>query len=120
MAGIEQINQALTQVDQVTQFNASNAEESASASEELFGQVRRLKTLVTRFRLANKSAAGEEMSELNVNDLIEALDPAEVSAPATKKVKKSKSNGKNKKNGKSKKVQPSKLIALDDSGPGEL
>ena len=36
--GIDQINTAMTQMDQVTQQNAANAEESASASEELNAQ----------------------------------------------------------------------------------
>ena len=36
--GISQINSAITQMDQVTQANAANAEESASASQELNSQ----------------------------------------------------------------------------------
>ena len=36
--GIEQITKAISQMDQVTQSTASNAEESASASEELSAQ----------------------------------------------------------------------------------
>ena len=36
--GIQQINQAVTQMDSITQNNAANAEESASASEELSAQ----------------------------------------------------------------------------------
>ena len=36
--GIDQINQAVAQMDSITQTNAANAEESASASEELSAQ----------------------------------------------------------------------------------
>lgn len=49
--GMDQINQSLGQIDQVTQNNAANAEESASASEELSGQAQRLRELVSHFKL---------------------------------------------------------------------
>jgi len=44
--GIEQINQAVTQMDSVTQSSAANAEESASASEELSAQADELNAMV--------------------------------------------------------------------------
>jgi methyl-accepting chemotaxis protein len=44
--GIEQIGTAVTQMDKVTQANAASAEESASASEELFAQARELGDMV--------------------------------------------------------------------------
>lgn len=44
--GIEQINKAILQMDQVTQNTASNAEESASASEELNAQAESMKEAV--------------------------------------------------------------------------
>jgi methyl-accepting chemotaxis protein len=44
--GIEQINQAVGQLDHITQANAANAEESASASEELSGQAEELNGMV--------------------------------------------------------------------------
>lgn len=44
--GIEQVNGAVAQINKVTQRNAANAEESASASEELSGQGRNLNALV--------------------------------------------------------------------------
>ncbi|MFW5784754.1 MAG: methyl-accepting chemotaxis protein [Chitinispirillaceae bacterium] len=44
--GIDEINSAVAQMDQVTQSNASNAEESASASEELSAQAKELKEMV--------------------------------------------------------------------------
>ncbi|MBK1879165.1 methyl-accepting chemotaxis protein [Pelagicoccus mobilis] len=45
-AGIAQINKAVTQMDHVTQSNASNAEESASASEELHAQAEAMNRIV--------------------------------------------------------------------------
>ncbi len=44
--GIDQINTAVAQMDQVTQTNAANAEESASASEELSSQAQSLNAMI--------------------------------------------------------------------------
>ena len=44
--GIEQINTAVTEMDQVTQQNAANAEETASASEEMYAQTEQMKAIV--------------------------------------------------------------------------
>lgn len=44
--GIEQIGTAVTQMDKLTQANAANAEESASASEELAAQAKELGEMV--------------------------------------------------------------------------
>jgi methyl-accepting chemotaxis protein len=48
--GIEQINTAITQLDQVTQSNSASAEESASAAEELDAQAASLKDMVGKLR----------------------------------------------------------------------
>ncbi len=48
--GIEQINTAITQMDQVTQSNSASAEESASAAEELDAQAASVKDMVNRLR----------------------------------------------------------------------
>jgi methyl-accepting chemotaxis protein len=44
--GIGQVNEAVSQMDKITQGNAANAEESASASEELSAQAREMAELV--------------------------------------------------------------------------
>jgi methyl-accepting chemotaxis protein len=44
--GIDQVNTAVAQMDKVTQQNAANAEESASASEELSAQAESMKEVV--------------------------------------------------------------------------
>ncbi len=46
--GIEQVNTAIAEMDKVTQSNAANAEESASASEELSAQAKELDEMVGR------------------------------------------------------------------------
>ena len=49
--GIEQVNKAMVEMDQVTQRAAANSEESSSAAEELAGQAQELMSLVSRFKL---------------------------------------------------------------------
>ncbi|WP_343724758.1 methyl-accepting chemotaxis protein [Herbaspirillum huttiense] len=49
--GIEQVNLAITQMDEVTQQNAALVEEAASASQSLSHQTRQLSDLVGVFRL---------------------------------------------------------------------
>jgi methyl-accepting chemotaxis protein len=51
--GAEQITQAITQLDQVTQQNASTSEQSAASSEELAAQAQNLQTLISRFKISN-------------------------------------------------------------------
>jgi methyl-accepting chemotaxis protein len=48
--GIQQINNAMSQMDKVTQGNAASAEESASAAEELDAQAETMKDLVAQLR----------------------------------------------------------------------
>jgi methyl-accepting chemotaxis protein len=50
-AGIGQVNIAVSQLDQVTQQNASLVEEAAAATESLKGQADALLVLVSRFRI---------------------------------------------------------------------
>ena len=58
--GVGEINTAVGQLDSVTQSNAANAEESASASEELSGQARELKGLVNVLGCIIKGGRVEE------------------------------------------------------------
>jgi methyl-accepting chemotaxis protein len=52
-AGISQVSDAMTQLDQVTQQNAALVEESAAAAASLQQQARRMVELVTMFKLDN-------------------------------------------------------------------
>jgi methyl-accepting chemotaxis protein len=65
--GIEQINQAISQMDNVTQQNASLVEEAAAASEALQDQAAKLAGLVSVFQIDDRATA-----------------PAPASAPAPK------------------------------------
>ena len=55
--GIAQVNTGLSQIDQVTQQNTANAEQSAASALELSSQAEQLRQLLTRFRLREGGAA---------------------------------------------------------------
>jgi methyl-accepting chemotaxis protein len=55
--GIVQITAAVDQMNQVTQQNAANSEESAAAADELSGQAAGLRELVARYRLSDMGVA---------------------------------------------------------------
>jgi methyl-accepting chemotaxis protein len=51
-SGIEQVNKAVTQMDQVTQANASQTEEMSGTAESLAGEAGKLQLLVGQFKLS--------------------------------------------------------------------
>lgn len=55
--GINLVNQAVTQMDQVTQQNASLVQEAARAASDLVGEAQRLREAVEVFRLSSENAA---------------------------------------------------------------
>jgi methyl-accepting chemotaxis protein len=55
--GIEQVNQAITQMDEVTQQNAALVEEAAAAATSLEEQGRQLSQAVSFFDIANARGA---------------------------------------------------------------
>jgi methyl-accepting chemotaxis protein len=60
--GISQVSDALGQIDHVTQSNTANAEETASAAEELSSQSQQLRQALERFRF--KDAGDEELESV--------------------------------------------------------
>jgi methyl-accepting chemotaxis protein len=60
--GVEQINLAVSNMDQVTQSNAANAEESAAAGEELSAQARELQDMVVELTAMVKGAGAASSS----------------------------------------------------------
>ncbi|WP_432261687.1 methyl-accepting chemotaxis protein [Cupriavidus sp. TMH.W2] len=75
-SGIEQVNQAVAQMDEVTQQNAALVEEAAAAAGALEEQAGRLQAAVATFRLAAEDARAERFDVL----------PAAVAAPVPGKV----------------------------------
>ncbi len=111
--GIDQINKAVTEMDKVTQQNAANAEESASASEEMNAQAMQMKqvagSLVTLVNGgtngSNGKGAGDSASrgmEDPKTNLVRAL-----ARVVPGKVHKAASLAR-------KEVQPGKIIPLDE------
>jgi methyl-accepting chemotaxis protein len=60
--GIEQVNTAVTQMDGVTQANASQTEEMSSTAEALSGQAQQLMDVVRRFKLDSNGSTGAPSS----------------------------------------------------------
>ncbi len=104
--GIEQVNIAITDMDKVVQQNAANAEESASASEEMNAQAEQLREYVSQLGMLitgkkenNVSTGGEKK--------------------ATPVVRRSKSSGLGKKKmliHNPKEVRADQVIPFDDEG----
>jgi methyl-accepting chemotaxis protein len=66
--GIEQIGSAVTEMDKLTQSNASNAEESAAASEQLYAQAKELSDMVgILIGIVKGSGAGTEAAASGSN-----------------------------------------------------
>jgi methyl-accepting chemotaxis protein len=70
--GVAQINQSLTQVDQVTQRNASAAEELAATAEEMAAQAESLQSLVEFFRIGRDERKGMKPAQAapRVNQIV--------------------------------------------------
>ena len=58
--GIEQVNKAMVEMDQVTQRAAANSEESSSAAEELAGQAQELSSMVAKFKLNSRNVPSQK------------------------------------------------------------
>lgn len=66
--GVDQVNTAVSQMDKVTQANASGAEESASAAEELAAQAQAVKGMVNELvAMVGGSKAGQAGAPNNAN-----------------------------------------------------
>ena len=88
-AGIEQVNQAIGQMDQVTQQNAALVEEAAAAAESLNEQAAKLAEAVSVFKLDSIAAAAVPTKKVNVNARVASHGaPANraIAAPAAKKI----------------------------------
>ena len=68
--GIVQINSAVTQMDQVTQRNAANAEEGASAASELHSQATALKQTVQQLTALLQGSQNKPATTANENSTV--------------------------------------------------
>ena len=68
--GIEQVAQAVSQMDQVTQQNASLVEEAAVATEQLANQADHLSSRVAVFTLEEHEVARHESAQLQIAPVV--------------------------------------------------
>ena len=64
-AGIDQVNNAITSMDEVTQQNAALVEQAAAAAESLVEQAIQLSDVVSVFKLNNASGSGDNRRAVN-------------------------------------------------------
>lgn len=55
--GVQQVSEGLSQIDDVTQRNTANAEETASSAQQLSAQTSQLRQLLARFQVRDRNAA---------------------------------------------------------------
>jgi methyl-accepting chemotaxis protein len=83
--GIQQVNNAMNQMDKVTQGNAASAEESASAAEELDSQAETMKDLVGELRKLVGGSPNIEEAHANIRTKpTHPISPKQSSRPAGK------------------------------------
>jgi len=75
--GIDQVNQAVTSMDETTQQNAALVEEAAAAAESLVDQANQLADAISQFKLEGKISSG-------VSHKAASFKPHSVSAPASR------------------------------------
>lgn len=75
--GIDQVNSAVAMMDRVTQANAANAEESASASEELSAQSRELYEMVAQLRRLMEGSKADRTTGRTVGAPVRAAASAQ-------------------------------------------
>ncbi len=110
--GLLEINKAISAIDQVIQTNASNAEESSSASEDLFTQAEDLKQIVKALAVITN---GSNLSNEAVGELV----PTTVSMPGGQSNKvKQVISCKNSTIKKTKVMSPNEIIPLDEDTSG--
>jgi len=56
-AGIDQVNKAVMQLDEMTQQNAALVEEASAASQSMAGQASSLNTMMTRYKVSDETMA---------------------------------------------------------------
>jgi len=108
---VDQVSDALSQVDQITQSNTASAEESAATSEELSGQANHLREMISRFQLKDDgtrliSSTGSMKSEMDLSGSFSS------ESDVAKNVEKTKRRGAE--------IDPDSIISLDDDDFGEF
>ncbi|MBI4522673.1 MAG: HAMP domain-containing protein [Deltaproteobacteria bacterium] len=88
-SGIDQINTAVTQMDQVTQSNAAQTEELSSTAQSLASQAHQIQALVARFKL--RAGDGSALAS-SVSQVVPAVVPAQHSVNSKVRSRKAQPN----------------------------
>ncbi len=100
--GIEEVNQAIAQMDQMTQQNAALVEEAAAAAESMQGQAQMLADAVSIFKLGG---------EIQVPAVVQAVVAAPAKALAARPALKAASAARVARTAKAEKAAPAKKLA---------
>nr|WP_277602598.1 methyl-accepting chemotaxis protein [Parahaliea mediterranea] len=73
--GIGQVNTAVSELDVMTQHNASMVEETSASAEQMHGQAQQLMALLSGFRLSGRELARESARERAADVVTEARPP---------------------------------------------
>jgi len=84
-AGIEQVNLAITQMDEVTQQNAALVEEAAAAAEALEEQAQNLSVSVGTFKMDERSGSGMRSAQVSARHIAPTRKPAALGKPGAGK-----------------------------------
>jgi methyl-accepting chemotaxis protein len=120
-AGIEQVNTAMIQMDQVTQSNSAQTEELSATAEALSEQAAQLLELVGTFTLSNsgKSQRGHQAFQSHAENTVQQTGPTQrLSSAAHAPAKTARSNSAARVTKRSKNLQPALSVAIP-SGPTE-
>ncbi len=83
-SGIEDVNRAITDMDQMTQQNAALVEEAAAAAESMYQQAESLSAVVAIFKLAQLSQSVQSPTKIKTIPVNTALASSRLNKPAIK------------------------------------
>jgi len=126
--GIEEINQAVAEMDKVTQQNAATAEQSASAAEEMNTQAKQMKAYVAELLGLVGNARDDKMIKQSETHSTLLRPPVEALHPTIGKGSRQPGKGNNKGGSKEKplnrwktrEVTPEKVIPFDEAEMGDF
>jgi methyl-accepting chemotaxis protein len=111
-SGIEQVNTAMTQMDQVTQSNSAQTEELSATAESLSEQAASLMTLISAFTLGRETTTQRHSFQTHAHAQAYAAAPAApVTHPAAKVVRAPKADAGARTSKRAKAKQPALAIA---------
>jgi methyl-accepting chemotaxis protein len=81
-SGIEQVNRAVMQMDELTQQNAALVEQATASSQAMADQARQLNEMMSRYRVSSRGDELSRMAEQPAASTESAAEPAPAEKPA--------------------------------------